>query len=252
MMNKYTILGFIFALVLLGIYQSNDGAKDIMANMETLPARSTAKTRGSPTAETLALSETESGMPVSPVSSGSKARSLLNELIITQRQLDEQAKLIKDLLSRVARLENTQGVSSQAALQPLVNTNNPSNTAKPGALAIDPQRMSDIEHIEQQTMQTFEDLVTQVSEETIDRAWAKEMESYIQQSQKQLQTDPGNPVRIVSQECRSESCVVEFTHQGAMDEEKVIGFLSEKRIRRVITHLTEHQDGNKTVAIFQR
>ena len=107
--------------------------------------------------------------------------------------------------------------------------------------------------LESETYQAiFEDLADQVFSEEYDSAWASEMETSFDEVAQRLQSFNQGSTIITSSECRSQSCMVEFTHQEDVDQALIASLLPARGAKEVVLKHVREGGIQKTLAIYLR
>lgn len=163
------------------------------------------------------------------------------ELVIMQQQLIAQNKTIQQ---KIVSLESRQHQQPEKTSN-IINSNN----FKPVTNASQDERDTTYEN---GFSYHFDELWHQNSYEEYDSGWASDMEVSFVEIEQRLQSFNMESTTITSRECRSQSCVVEFTHQEGTDQTLVIGILAANGAREVIFKHIQEGDTKKTLAIYMR
>ena len=88
--------------------------------------------------------------------------------------------------------------------------------------------------------------------EIVDESWQIEMAQSLQEVEQRLRDFELNSTRLVSQDCRSTACVVEFTHTNENDKSLLPRLLAARAASSVMVKQLSEGGQDKTVAIYQR
>ncbi len=98
----------------------------------------------------------------------------------------------------------------------------------------------------------FDVLKDELLLEEYDSAWASEMDSSLADVEQRLKTlDMGN-ISISHKDCRSNACLVEFSHQGDINDSILSGALAAAGTREVVLQHSNEDGNEKTIVIYKR
>lgn len=99
---------------------------------------------------------------------------------------------------------------------------------------------------------SFDSLADQVFSGEYDSVWASEMEASFDEVTQRLQSFNQGSTTITSSECRSPSCMVEFTHQEDIDQALIASLLPARGAKEVVLKHVREGDVEKTLAVYLR
>lgn len=166
----------------------------------------------------------------------------IDELLVRQQQLSTENETIKH---KIVQLETEQ--YQQAGERSNTGYSQPEVEA-----AKNPEQEELDMAYESGFSQRFDDLKNQILYEEYDSVWASEMDASFADVEQRLQNFNMNSTAITSKECRSRSCLVEFSHQGGTDQTLVAAMLAANGAREVVLKHVQEGDIEKTLAIYMR
>jgi len=179
---------------------------------------------------------------VNPTNDLQDLRDSVNELLDLHQQAVNENKLLQE---RVILLE------SNLLKEKLVKEDIASSSAESEQLTTADQEAQLIA-TEEDNISRFDHRRDQVSYEEYDDQWAAEMASSFLGIDQRLQEFGMDTVKIVEQYCRSESCYVEFSHEGEIDHMLFTAIVSAPGTREITFKRIRENGIEKTQAIYSR
>jgi len=175
--------------------------------------------------------------------------NLITFQIRIEALLEQQQILIEQnqqMGERIAKLESAQFHEADKLID-LVDT----QTVNESPISID-QEERDMAAASDTFSGDFENLADQLFNEEYDSVWASEMESSFDEVAERLQQySPGSTI-ITSTDCRSQSCIVEFTHQVDVDQALIAYLLPARGAKEIVLKHIQEGDSFRTLAIYKR
>lgn len=175
------------------------------------------------------------------------------------RASDEQIRQLNEKLERLAQTQAQLGEQLTGARQQWKSTDlqGLSNLAQE---SVDEHQTSsrpistpvtEPQSTKQQHLEHFQQLEDQFYNEGYDAQWAGEMQYSFAEVEARLEEFNLADTRIVSQECRSSTCRVEFDH-GESVAALIPSLLAAQGTREMVLQKISDQFGERTVAIYRR
>ena len=98
----------------------------------------------------------------------------------------------------------------------------------------------------------FSELANQVQFEDYDANWNAQMQKSLNEIENRLYEFNLDSTTITHSQCGSQSCLVEFTHDKAVNTTLIAGLLSAQGAREVVLKEVEEGDVNKTLVVYLR
>lgn len=169
-------------------------------------------------------------------------RDNVDELLELQHRLQNENQILQQRLSSLES-NRTQSRSNEsvAALAPTETSESSANSLE------DQMAVAEAEELRQ-----FQELRDQVAYEEYNEYWASEMDSSLQVVSQRLQDFGLESTEIAEQECRSESCYVEFVHHSDVDHMLFTMLASAPGVQEITFKHVQENGVQKTQAIYKR